>query len=112
MAATFLLDQMFDRAVLAGLRDAGFDVVAVSEFGMATADDAEIMQWAVANQRVVITLDDHFGDWAILPLHAHSGVIHPVEGKPDYHGQRYESAEAILEPSFLQRFHQSSCYCP
>jgi hypothetical protein len=27
-----------------------------------------------------------------------------------YHGQRYESADAILEPSFHQRFHQSSCY--
>ena len=75
MPQRFLLDQMFDRAVLAGLREAGFDVLAVSEIGMSTADDAEIVQWAITNARVVITLDDHFGDWAILPLDTHSGVI-------------------------------------
>jgi predicted nuclease of predicted toxin-antitoxin system len=42
---------------------------------MATADDAEIMQWAVQNCRTVITLDDHFGDWSVLPLSRHPGVI-------------------------------------
>ena len=66
---------MFDRTVRIGLREAGFDVLVVAELGMSTADDAEIMKWANANKRVVITLDDHFGDWSILPLHAHSGVI-------------------------------------
>jgi predicted nuclease of predicted toxin-antitoxin system len=75
MQQRFLLDQMFDRAVLAGLRETGFDVLAVSEIGMATADDSEIMQWAILNERIIITLDDHFGDWSILPLDAHSGVI-------------------------------------
>jgi predicted nuclease of predicted toxin-antitoxin system len=75
MSQRFLLDQMFDCAVHAGLREAGFDVLAVSEIGMSSADDAEILQWAITNARVVITLDDHFGDWAILPLDAHSGVI-------------------------------------
>lgn len=75
MPQQFLLDQMFDSAVLAGLLEVGFDVLAVSEINMATTDDAEIMQWAKANDRIVITLDDHFGDWSILPLSTHSGVI-------------------------------------
>ncbi|MEI6209585.1 MAG: DUF5615 family PIN-like protein [Desulfuromonadales bacterium] len=75
MPQSFLLDQMFDRAVLAGLREAGFDVLAVSEIGMSTADDSGIMHWAIENKRTVITLDDHFGDWSILPLATHSGVI-------------------------------------
>lgn len=72
---SFLLDQMFDRKVRDALREKGYDVLAVSEIGMATADDAEIMEWASVNSRTVITLDDHFGDWAVLPLSRHSGVI-------------------------------------
>jgi len=74
-AAKFLLDQMFDRQVLAALRQEGHDVVSVAELGLSTADDAEIMQWAIAKGRVVITLDDHFGDWSVLPLSHHPGVI-------------------------------------
>jgi predicted nuclease of predicted toxin-antitoxin system len=73
--SSFLLDQMFDRIVRDTLRERGYDVLAVSEIGMATADDAEIMEWATANNRTVITLDDHFGDWAVLPLSRHAGVI-------------------------------------
>lgn len=72
---SFLIDQMFDRLVIAALRKEGYDVVAVSEIGMATADDAEIMQWAIENNRTVITLDEHFGDWSVLPLSRHPGVI-------------------------------------
>lgn len=75
MTQQFLLDQMFDRTVLIRLREAGIEVLAVSELGMATADDAEIMQWAITNQRTVITLDDHFGDWSVLPLKTHPGVL-------------------------------------
>ena len=71
----FLLDQMFDRVVLSRLREFGCDVLAVSEIGMSTADDSEIVHWAIEHGRTVITLDDHFGDWSILPLAAHSGVI-------------------------------------
>ena len=74
-AAKFLLDQMFDRQVLAALRQEGHDVVSVAELGLSTADDAEIMQWAIAKGRVVITLDDHFGDWSVLPLSHRPGVI-------------------------------------
>jgi predicted nuclease of predicted toxin-antitoxin system len=73
--AKFLLDQMFDRHVLAALRQEGYDVVSVAELGLSTADDAEIMQQAIADGRVVITLDEHFGDWSVLPLTRHPGVI-------------------------------------
>lgn len=74
-ARSFLIDQMFDRLVVAALRNEGYDAVAVSEIGMATADDAEIMRWAIENNRTVITLDEHFGDWSVLPLSRHPGVI-------------------------------------
>jgi predicted nuclease of predicted toxin-antitoxin system len=46
-----------------------------SEAGQATADDAEILQTAIQAGRVLVTLDEHFGNWAVLPLSRHPGVI-------------------------------------
>ena len=71
----YLLDQMFDRSVREALCELKLDILTVSEIGMATADDAEIMQWSIENKRTVITLDEHFGDWSVLPLSHHHGVI-------------------------------------
>ncbi len=70
-----LLDQMLDDAVACALREIGHDVLRVSELGLACASDAEILQRAVENGRILITLDEHFGDWAVLPLSTHPGVI-------------------------------------
>lgn len=69
------LDQMFQLDVMQALRNEGYDVVRASEFGQARADDCEVLQKAIADNRVLITLDDHFGDWVVLPLRKHSGVI-------------------------------------
>jgi predicted nuclease of predicted toxin-antitoxin system len=57
------------------LRDAGHDVVRASETGQARADDALILERAVQDERTLVTLDGHFGDWAVLPLSEHFGVI-------------------------------------
>jgi predicted nuclease of predicted toxin-antitoxin system len=57
------------------LRDAGHDVVRAPEIGQARADDALILERAVREQRTLVTLDGHFGDWVVLPLSKHSGVI-------------------------------------
>ena len=46
-ASIFLLDQMFDRQVLATLRQETYDVVSVAEIGLATADDAELISVAI-----------------------------------------------------------------
>ena len=71
----FLVDQMIDSDVKDALRFSGHDVISVSEIGMSTADDSEIMNRAINDKRILITLDEHFGDWAILPLEHHHGVI-------------------------------------
>lgn len=79
------LDQMFKLNVAQALRDEGYDVVRTSEVGQARADDHEVLQKAIAENRVLITLDDHFGDWVVLPLNEHSGVIrlkiHPTTSR-------------------------------
>lgn len=57
------------------MRGLGHDVRRASEVGLSRADDADILAQAIAEQRILITLDGHFGDWAILPLGTHPGVI-------------------------------------
>lgn len=69
------LDQMFNLRVADALRAEGYDVLRASETGQGRADDKEILLKAIADNRVLITLDEHFGDWVILPLSSQPGVI-------------------------------------
>lgn len=69
------LDQMLQTGVLQALREEGHDVVRAAETGHARADDFHILQKATSESRILITLDEHFGNWVILPLSKHSGVI-------------------------------------
>lgn len=74
-AVRFLLDQMLDADVSDALNQAGFSSVRVSALGMARSTDKEILTKAIEQGQILITLDAHFGDWAILPLKKHPGVI-------------------------------------
>jgi len=79
------LDQMLRLDVAQVLRGEGHDVIRTFEVGQARADDYEILQKAIAENRILVTLDEHFGDWVILPLSKHPGVIrlktHPTTSK-------------------------------
>ena len=69
------LDQMLNLAVSQALKEQGYDTVRASEIGQARADDQKILEQAVSQNRILITLDEHFGDWVVLPLSRHPGVI-------------------------------------
>lgn len=69
------LDQMLHADVAVMLRNDGHDVVRASEIGQARADDAEILDQAKQMGRTLVTLDKDFGDWVIMPLERHPGVI-------------------------------------
>lgn len=69
------LDQMFHVNVAQALREQGYDVLRASETGQARADDYQILEKAISENRILITLDEHFGDWVVLPLSSHPGVI-------------------------------------
>ena len=69
------LDQMFGVDVAATLRREGHDVSRAAETGLSRADDALILERAIREERILVTLDEHFGDWVILPLKKHPGVI-------------------------------------
>lgn len=55
-----LLDQGLPRSAAALLRDAGIDAIHVGEVGLSEAEDAEIIQRARSEGRVVATLDADF----------------------------------------------------
>lgn len=69
------LDQMIQKHVADTLTEEGHDVVRASDVGQSRADDRAILVKAISENRILITLDDHFGDWAVLPLNEHPGVI-------------------------------------
>jgi len=93
----FYLDQMFSLEVSQALRREGYDIIRASETGLARADDQEILQKAISENRILITLDEHFGDWVILPLSSHPGVI-----RLKIHPTTSENVLIILIP-FLSR---------
>ena len=66
---------MFRVELAEQLQRLGHDVVRASEVGLSRADDADILTLAIVDNRILVTLDGHFGDWAVLPLRAHPGVI-------------------------------------
>jgi len=66
---------MFSLDVAHELRSKGHDVLRASEVGQSRADDSQILRKAIAENRILVTLDEHFGDWVILPLRKHPGVI-------------------------------------
>ena len=61
--------------VAEALADEGHDVLRAAEVGQERADDSQILQTAIDEDRILITLDGNFGDWVILPLREHPGVI-------------------------------------
>jgi predicted nuclease of predicted toxin-antitoxin system len=70
----FLIDSCVPRLVTVHLRTAGHDVVETRERGP-DPGDAEIMAWAVADRRILVTAD---GDYAMLALRhgvAHHGIV-------------------------------------
>lgn len=95
------LDQMFRTELADILRNKGYDVVRADDVHQARADDADIMARVIKEGRILITLDEHFGDWAILPLDRHPGVIR-LKIHPPLTGQL---AERLL--AFLRRHEQS-----
>jgi len=80
-----LFDQMIDADAAGEVRLMGFDVVRVADFSMSTANDDEVLSLAIHENRVLVTLDEHFGDWTFLKLESHPGVIrvkaHPTTTK-------------------------------
>lgn len=70
----FLADESCDFAAVRGLRSHGHDVLAVGEFQQRSVDK-DVMELALAENRVLLTEDKDFG-WLAFVAHVNSpGVI-------------------------------------
>jgi predicted nuclease of predicted toxin-antitoxin system len=70
----FIIDECTGIAVVHFMREQGYDVVGVSE-AMPQASDFDILQCAVAEQRIVVTNDKDFGDMVFRDKRRHLGVL-------------------------------------
>ncbi len=76
-----LLDQGLPRSAAKTLREQGKDCFHVGEIGMSMAKDTEIMERAVAEGRVIVTLDGDFHFWLAHTRATAPSVIHVrIEG--------------------------------
>ena len=73
-------------------------MVRAVETGLARADDAEILSRAIQEHRTLVTLDQHFGDWVVLPLSEHFGVI-----RVKAHPSSSENVASVLVPLLASR---------
>jgi len=113
------LDQMIDRSIADVLQKRGYDVECAAEAGMARADDLEILEYCTMQDRVLITLDEHFGNWTVAKLTEHSGVIrlkvNPTGTRNiektlipflEHHSRRdFRSILAIVKPAGVRWIH-------
>jgi len=70
----FIVDECTGIAVVHFLRAQGYDVASVNE-EMARADDVDILQRAVAEQRILVTNDKDFGDMVYRDRLEHAGIL-------------------------------------
>lgn len=94
------LDQCLRVEVAQALRREGYDVVRAAEVGQHRADDSQILHRAISDGRILVTLDEHFGNWAVMPLREHPGVV-----RLKIHPATHENAIMILLP-FLKNHTQ------
>ncbi len=75
-AFRILADENIHPQVVENLRADGMDVVHVSETDMAAADDADLLRFAVSEDRIVLTHDRDFGTLAVARGEPLVGIVY------------------------------------
>jgi len=57
------------------LRQQGHDVISARDVGLAVAPDEEVMAFAIAKDRVLLTYNADFSDIRLFPVGTHAGII-------------------------------------
>jgi len=92
----FLVDECTGTSVVACLRRAGHDTVAVADV-MPKADDKDILDYAVTEGRVVVTNDKDFGEMVFRSKRLHQGVV-----LLRLRDERAENRERVMEAVLTQ----------
>ncbi len=73
--ARFLVDEDLPRSLARLLRTEGLDAEDVRDVGLRGKSDSEVLQYAIAQNRVLLTADLGFGNLLTLPLGSHHGIL-------------------------------------
>ncbi len=57
------------------LRKSGYDVLSTRDLGMERAQDSEVLQAAIEEERILLTYNSDFGDLRAFPPETHAGII-------------------------------------
>ena len=88
----FLIDRCAGVRLAQWLRSQGYDVVESRERGPDPGDRV-LLEWAAAEQRILVTLDKDFGEFVFFERVRHSGLVR----LPDVPaGKRIELMEMLL----------------
>jgi len=69
----FLLDADMPKSTADIIRSFGYDVEDVRDIGLGAAKDKEIIEYALKNERIIVTRDTDFGE--VLRYPKHPGAI-------------------------------------
>ena len=98
-----LLDENLSPRQAVLLREQGFDAVSVNEIGLGGAPDSQIREFAIQNNRVLVSLDGDFGNILRFPTAGTPGVIrlkiHPPTETAI--GERIQKVLAVLKETPL-----------
>lgn len=70
----FLVDRCAGHRLAVWLRERGYDVVESRERGPDPGDRV-LLEWAVAEQRILVTMDKDFGEFIYLEGSSHCGLL-------------------------------------
>jgi hypothetical protein len=90
----FLTDEDFNRAIVRGVLRAhpGIDIVRVQDVGLRTQGDTEVLNWAAAEGRILLTHDAQ-----TMPSHAYERVRNMLPMPGIFVVQQDESISRIIE---------------
>jgi predicted nuclease of predicted toxin-antitoxin system len=94
-----LADENIHPRVVESLRDQGKDVVTVVDAGLGGKADADVLSFAVAQGRVVLTHDSDFGALAVRAASQFPGIVYlrPAQCDPAVVLQSLNAIEAAVE---------------
>ena len=70
-----LADENISPNSVASLRTLGFDILHIREIGLRGKPDEEVMDYALKEGRVLLTIDSDFADVRKYPPETHGGII-------------------------------------